>query len=299
LEKRWQAGKPVILDGAMGTELQRRGVETRLPLWSSWALLEAPETVQAIHREYLEAGADIITTNTFRTHRRSLAEEGIGGRAKELTRIAVELAQSAREEASAEALVAGSIAPLEDCYHPERVPPMDRLKEEHAEIADNLAAAGADLLLVETMGTLEELGAAVEAARRTGLPVMASVIPVEGAKLIGGQPLDGVLDLFESQLPVVLMVNCANHRVITEALDHLSQSRAPIPLGGYATTGTPEGEMGWSFRDEVSPEAYAGKAREWVRLGACVVGGCCGTTPSHIRKLARVFKEGAGNCGSV
>ena len=74
----------------MGTELQRRGVETRLPLWSSWALIEAPETVQAIHREYLEAGADVITTNTFRTHRRSLAEEGMGGRAKELARIAVE-----------------------------------------------------------------------------------------------------------------------------------------------------------------------------------------------------------------
>ncbi len=299
LEKRWQAGKPVILDGAMGTELQRRGVETRLPLWSSWALLEAPETVQAIHREYLEAGADIITTNTFRTHRRSLAEEGIGGRAKELTRIAVELAQSAREEASAEALVAGSIAPLEDCYHPERVPPMDRLKEEHAEIADNLAATGADLLLVETMGTLEELDAATGAARRTGLPVMVSVIPVEGAKLIGGQPLDEVLGLFEQQPPVAFMVNCANHRVITEALEHLSRAETPIPLGGYANMGTPEDEKGWSFTHEVSPRDYAGKVMEWVRLGARVVGGCCGTTPAHIRELARVLREGAGNRGSV
>ena len=289
----------MILDGAMGTELQRRGVETRLPLWSSWALLEAPETVQAVHREYLEAGADIITANTFRTHRRSLAEEGMGEQAKELTRIAVELAQSAREEASVEALVAGCISPLEDCYHPERVPSMDRLKEEHAEIADNLASAGADLLLVETMGTLEELDAATEAARRTGLPVMVSVIPIEGAKLIGGQSLDEVLDLFERHPPLVLMVNCANHRMITAALAHFSEARAPIPFGGYANMGMPEDDMGWSFTDEVSPDDYAGQAREWVRLGARVVGGCCGTTPAHIRELARVFKGGAGDRGSV
>jgi homocysteine S-methyltransferase len=274
----------------MGTELQRRGVQTRLPLWSSWALLEAPETVGAIHREYAEAGADIITTNTFRTHRRSLAEEGIGERAKELTRLAVELAERAREHARADVCLAGSMAPLEDCYHPERVPARDRLETEHAEMAENLAEAGVDLLLVETMGTLEEIGAAARAARGTGLPFMVSAIPREGGRLLGRQSLAEMVRILIREKPLALMVNCANHRVITAAIEVLLKTEVPVPVGGYANMGSPEDQMGWSFRDEVSPRDYASKARDWERLGARVVGGCCGTTPAHIKELAGIFK---------
>ncbi len=267
LEKRWQAGKPVILDGAIGhraPKARRRDtpsavVELGIDRGAGDGAGNPPGVLGGGGGRYYDQHVP---------HPSSVSSRGGNGGARQRARSHRRRAQSAREEASVEALVASSITPLEDCYHPEGVPPRDRLKEEHAEIADNLAGAGADLLLVETMGTLDELDAAAGAAQRTGLPVMVSVIPVEGAKLIGGQPLDEVLDLFEPQPPVAFMVNCANHRVITEALGHLSRAETPISLGGYANMGTPEDEKGWSFTHEVSPRDYAGKVMEWVRLGA-------------------------------
>lgn len=290
LASRWREGATVILDGAMGTELQRRGVETRLPLWSTWALLEAPEMVQAIHRDYIEAGADIITANTFRTHRRSLAAEGMGQRAEEFTRSAVELAVGARDEVGAEVLIAGSIAPLEDCYHPELVPPPDQLRTEHQEMAENLARAKVDLILVETMGTLEEIQAASQAAKSTGIPFIVSAIPRDDGELIGGQPLAEMVGLVESLGPLALMVNCANHRVITSALEKLHASVSSVPVGAYANMGTPAEDRGWSFSDDLLPKRYAEVARSWFRIGARLIGGCCGTTPAHIKELATVFK---------
>jgi len=274
----------------MGTELERRGVRARLPLWSSWALLEAPQVVRAIHREYIEAGADIITANTFRTHRRSLAQEGMGDRAKELTRLAVDLAAGAREETGGEILIAGSLAPLEDCYHPERVSSRDRLAAEHGEMAENLARAGVDLLLVETMGTIEEIDAASRAAEGTGTPYLVSAIPREDGALLGGQSLAAMARLWESRGPLAVMVNCANYRAITKAIRKLLTAQLPFPVGAYANMGGPEYEKGWSFSDELSPSRYAEVARTWVGMGVRVVGGCCGTTPAHITELASSLK---------
>jgi homocysteine S-methyltransferase len=281
----------VILDGAMGTELERRGVETKLPLWSAWGLLEAPEVVQAIHREYVEAGAEVITANTFRTHRRSLAAAGMGDRAEELTRLAFELAARARDDVGADVLIAGSMAPLEDCYHPERVPPLDRLRGEHQEIAENLAKAGVDLLLLETMGTLEEIEAASRAAHGTGIPFMVSAIPREDGELLGGSSLAEMVRLVGPFKPLTIMLNCGNHRVLSAALAKLLAAEPTAPVGAYANMGRPNDETGWSFTDEMAPDDYAEVAREWVRMGARVVGGCCGTTPAHIRALAAALKK--------
>src|SRR5260221_3438455 len=105
---------PLMLDAAMGTELGRGGASPRLPLWSARALLECPELVLAIHREEVAAGAEILTANTFRTHRRTLAREGLEARSAELTRVAVSLARPAGREAGRAAFVAGSLSPLED-----------------------------------------------------------------------------------------------------------------------------------------------------------------------------------------
>ncbi|MGH9460639.1 MAG: homocysteine S-methyltransferase family protein [Vicinamibacteria bacterium] len=291
LTSRWSKEGIAVLDGAMGTELERRGVETRLPLWSAWGLLEAPRVVEAIHREYVEAGADIITANSFRTHRRSLAAAGMGDRAEELTRLAFELAARARDEVGADVLIAGSMAPLEDCYHPERVPPRERLRAEHHEIAENLAKAGVDLLLLETMGTLEEIEAASRAARSTGIPFIVSAIAREDSELLGGESLADMVRLLEPLDPLALMVNCGNHRVLSAALAKLLAAEPTAPVGAYANMGRPADGTGWSFTDELSPEDYTEVACEWVRMGARVVGGCCGTTPAHIQALAAALKK--------
>ncbi len=112
---RLSSGRALLLDGATGTELQRRGVDTSLPLWSARALLDAPGVLQTIHADYIAAGADIITTNTFRTHRRTLTRAELGARTRELTQLAVKIAREAARQVDREVFVAGSISPLEDC----------------------------------------------------------------------------------------------------------------------------------------------------------------------------------------
>ncbi|HEU0114112.1 MAG TPA: homocysteine S-methyltransferase family protein, partial [Thermomicrobiales bacterium] len=120
LAARLAAGKPLLLDAAMGTELDRRGVRTTLPLWSAIGLIAAPDVVRQIHLDNLAAGADIITTDTFRTIRRTFAKAGRDPQeGVRLNAVAVDLARAARDKANRpDALIAGSIAPLEDCYSP-------------------------------------------------------------------------------------------------------------------------------------------------------------------------------------
>src|SRR5512143_932071 len=144
----------IILDGATGTELNRRGVDTGLPLWSANVLLSdrGEAVLQQIHADYLTAGAEILTANTFRTHRRALAPSGNADRAEDLTRRAVEIARRAVHEAATPAAryVAGSISTLEDCYRPDLVPSDAECRVEHSERVHHLIGAGVDLILIET-----------------------------------------------------------------------------------------------------------------------------------------------------
>ncbi|MCU0709562.1 MAG: homocysteine S-methyltransferase family protein, partial [Pirellula sp.] len=138
--------KRLLLDGATGTELNRRGVDTGLPLWSANALTTDAglNVLRQVHLDYLNAGADIITTNTFRTNRRALAGKGFS--ARELTLRAVATAREAIAEFGEPAIVAGSLSSLEDCYRPDLVPPADECLAEHSERIHHLVEGGVDLL---------------------------------------------------------------------------------------------------------------------------------------------------------
>src|SRR6478736_4559620 len=143
--ERLAAGPPLLLDAAMGTELQRRDADTRLPLWSARALFQDPELVWTVHSDESGAGADILTANTFRTHARSLAAAGADADAAELTAQAVGLAHRAAAVPRREIFVAGSLSPLEDCYRPDLAPDDAALAREHGAQARRLADAGVDL----------------------------------------------------------------------------------------------------------------------------------------------------------
>ena len=172
--------KKLILDGATGTELNRRGVDTGLPLWSANALMNDRDTftLQQIHEDYLRAGADIITTNTFRTHHRALVPSGNAQRALELTRRAVATARAALTTVPAETsrFVAGSISTLEDCYRPDLVPSDDALRAEHSERVHHLLECGVDLFLIETINTIREAVIIAKLATITGTPVVVSFV---------------------------------------------------------------------------------------------------------------------------
>lgn len=278
---------PVILDGAMGTELQRRGVDTGLPLWSANALMSHPEAVLQIHEDYIEAGADIITTNTFRTTRRTMRRANLPDRSLQLTRTAVLLAKQAREKfPDRDILVAGSIAPLEDCYRPDLVPSDKELVEEHAELAERLAGNGVDIILLETMNTIREAYAACEAATKTGKEVVVSFICDNDGHVLGGESLKDAVRAIDALHPAAYSINCVSPRFIGAALRELKvASHVPIML--YGNVGLPESDKhGWEFTHDISETEYAAAAAEWRNEGVAIIGGCCGTTPEYIRALA-------------
>ncbi|MBW2371838.1 MAG: homocysteine S-methyltransferase family protein [Deltaproteobacteria bacterium] len=280
LPARLRRGPPLLLDGATGTELEARGVRSELPLWSSHALLEAPDVLAAIHRDYARAGAEALTAASFRTQRRTLERAGLASRAAELSAQAVTLAR----RAGGDVYVLGSAPPLEDCYRPDLVPDDESLRREHAEHAGNLAAAGADAILAETHNTAREARAAVAAAAAVGLPVIVSFVCGADARLLSGEPLAEALDAVVPLAPLAVGVNCLPPSAVGACLEILAATG--VPFGVYANLGAPGAEPAAPRSAACSPHDYAAHAQAWARAGARFVGGCCGTTPAHLSAVA-------------
>lgn len=276
---RLKSGHPLILDGATGTELSRRGVHLAGPSWTALAIVKHPETLREIHADYVAAGAEVLTANTFRTHARNVKATPYANQAASLTRQAIELARSV---APPHVFVAGSLAPLGDCYSPQLTPEISALKAEHAEMAETLAGAGVDLILVETQVTIAEGVIACEAATRTGLPTLISFVCDAQGQLFSGE---SVIDAWQAVAPLRpegFLLNCLPADAVLPAFEPLLASHGSIALGAYANTGTMDTDGNWTPTAANRPATYAGYARRWIEAGLQLVGGCCGTTPEHI-----------------
>ena len=268
----------------MGTEIERRGLALDLPLWSARALLERPDLVLEIHRDNVAAGADILTANTFRTQRGSLESAGLGNRAAELTRAAVSIARQAADEAGRPVWVAGSAAPLADCYRPDLVADRAVLEREHAAHVENLLAAGVDFVLVETMNTIREAQAAAGAVRG-GAPVIVSFVTDGRGSLLSGEPLEDAVRAILPLRPFAVGVNCVPASRVRGEVERIQASESETAVAAYANV----------LSDPAPPEEYAALAAEWLRGGARVVGGCCGTTPAHVAALGPRVASDAGS----
>lgn len=282
----------ILLDGATGTELDRRGANVSLPLWSAQAIIDAPDLIESIHVEYLQAGADAITTNTFRTHGYTLRRRALGDQAEALTRRAVDLAISARDRIRPDASVFGCVAPLEDCYQPELAPTADTCANEHGEMIGWLADAGVDVILLETMNNLTETAAAAQCAAEA-MPGawMASFCPKSDGPpgvLLSGEPYSDLLPNITTGMAVG--VNCLSANGILDQV-RLMRQLAPesVAVAAYANVGRPEPDGTWTLTEADDPDAYAQYARQWIDAGATIIGGCCGTTPATIAAIAKVL----------
>jgi S-methylmethionine-dependent homocysteine/selenocysteine methylase len=293
LSTRLATGDPVLLDGAVGTELDRRGVRTALPLWSAVGLIDAPGVVRQIHQDYARAGADVMIANTFRTTPRTLARAGLpAAQAGALTALAVELARNATGAGEREVLVAGSIAPLEDCYSPWLSPPFETALDEHRAQARLLARAGVDFLMVETMPCATEAEAAAIAARETDLEVTVGFVLGSDGRLLSGESLADATSRVAAHGVSAVIVNCTPAPLIARALQEM-RGLTDLPLGGYANLGVAEPTVGWTADETVGGDAYAEAASAWIDRGARLVGGCCGTRPEHIAALRRLLDRRA------
>lgn len=270
--------KALLLDGPLGTQLGAKGHKLNAPLWSANALLEAPEAVLQLHLAYAEAGADVLTANSFR------CQPGRHPEWRTLLRLSVELAL---EAASGTGRVAGSIAPLEDCYRPE-LSPEDAITT-HRVMAKALVEAGADLLLCETFPHPPEALQAVEAAAETGCEtwLMLTAGPF-GTLMEPGVLLQCAEKALEKGAALV-GINCTSIPSLGPFVEALQASG--LPFGISANAGSPEEGLGWDCPEREAAAAYSRHARDWLAAGAQVIGSCCGTSPEHTRALRALLDE--------
>lgn len=282
--------KPVLFDGATGTELQKRG----LPVGRSSALwnIERPALVEQLHLDYLDAGSLVIETNTFGANRKRLELEGLGDRVREINRRGAEVALAA---ARGKAIVAGSVGPLGVLIEPFGELSREEANEAFTEQLGALVEAGIELVLIETMISLDEALLALKAARAAGSKIVGVTLTFEiglqGARTVFGEtPALAAQKLKEAGADFVGS-NCG--RGFDEMLIVATGIRraTDLPLLIQPNAGIPE-----YANDRIiypgTPEQFAKFVRTTVALGIEFVGGCCGTTPDHIRAAKAVLQEG-------
>jgi 5-methyltetrahydrofolate--homocysteine methyltransferase len=285
---RLNSGPALVADGAMGTMLQSAGLPPG-GLGEAW-LLEQPDAVAQVHRAYVEAGAELILSCTFGGTRGRLSHAGLGDRVVEVNRRAVEVA---RQAAAGRAYVAGDIGPLGELLAPLGTRTFEEAVELFAEQAAGLAQGGADVLYIETMSDLNEARAAVEGARRAAphLPITVTFsFDTRGRTSMGVRSEQAAQSMVELGA-AAFGANCgASLEMTEEALRKMHEAAPEAILIAKPNAGLPRMEKGQTVFD-ATPEEMAEAARRFVALGVRVVGGCCGSTPEHIRAIARALKS--------
>jgi len=269
----------------MASELIRRGVDSAACLWGVGALLDDPAAVKALHRGHAAAGAEALTTATFRVAPYSLRKVGLEGRAEDFARLAVRLARAGAAEASRDVVVMASQTTLEDCWRPDLVPDDATLEREHAATSALLSRAGADALLLETFGSVREARAAAVAAAATGLAVIVSFACTAGGRLLSGEDAADAATAVTLPGVAAVGVNCTALRDLMPALVRIAAG-TPLPLVAYGNDAYFADDSPWLAGAPAGADRYARALLACAAAGARLVGGCCGTTPAHIAALA-------------
>jgi homocysteine S-methyltransferase len=294
----------VILDGALATELEARGADLRDPLWSARLLLEDPDLIRAVHRDYFEAGADVAITASYQASLPALMRRGLSaGQAEDALRLSVHLAQGARDQFMQTApservrpLVAGSIgcygAALHDGseYRGDYGLSVAELADWHRPRLDILAASGADLLAWETIPCLAEAEALTRLLDESGgIPAWISFSCRDGQRLCHGESLAEAAGLVAGCARVLAVgVNCTAPRYIANLLTSIA-GIADKPRVAYPNSGETWDAERQAWRAGADVLDWGEAARSWHEAGARLIGGCCRTTPATIRRLRQVF----------
>ena len=285
--------RPVLADGAMGTVLYARGVF--INRCYDELNLSDPNLILSIHEEYLQAGAELIETNTFGANRFRLSRHGLGSKVAEINAAGVRLARTAvnhlREKQAGEAWVAGSIGPLGVRLEPLGKTGLDEARSAFAEQIRALADAGVDLLVIETMPALDEAREALLAAKETApdLPVLVMVTVDDDSNCLDGSSPTHAANELTSSGADAIGVNCSTGPSTVLTAIEAMRAATTLPLAAMPNAGMPRAVEGRNIY-LCSPEYMASFARKAVAAGAQIVGGCCGTTPNHTRAMRSAMR---------
>lgn len=284
LMQRINNGERILIDGATGTEVERRGVPQVDSAWNGGGALTHPDMVRQIHSDYIGCGAQIVISNTFATARHVLRDARWEEHFEFLNRRGVELAQEARHNMNTpHVLVAGGISHWSWGEHPS----LAELQANITEQAAIMATAGADLIMLEMMVNLEKTLILIDAAQKTGLPVWVGFsceVDEQGVvRLWEGATLkEAIFAIKDKNVPLINIMHTEVEHV-DASLDVL-QANWSAPIGVYAHSGLYVNPK-WIFDGVISPQDYASAAMRWLARGVQVIGGCCGIGVEHIALL--------------
>jgi S-methylmethionine-dependent homocysteine/selenocysteine methylase len=297
------AGKPILLDGGIGTEVMRRGVR-----WRQHGIEDSPDVIRDIHIDYINAGADIITTHTFnltrrnfinffkdREHMEMIGSPGLPSKAAELCQTAVSLAKEAllNTNKADKIPLAGSISPVMHIFRPDLSPTENICLAHHRECVEILSSCDVDLIFFEGMNNIREARSALEAASGFDLPVWMSFVPGIDGHLLNGESLHSAIEMIQSKELEAVLVSAGSLQMITKSLPNIINE---LPCGAKAVIGRynppswkPDFYPRFENTEEVSPETYARQAKGWLDQGALIIGGSSGTGPEHIYTLRKII----------
>lgn len=269
--------RPLILDGAMGSLLEQKGLTTNDSAWSAKANIKYPEKVLKIHKEYITAGSDIITTNTFRTNPYSLEQSGIKNY-KKYVKKAVELAFEAKKNLSV--LIAGSNAPAEDCYQVERTISKKQLELNHLNQIDSLIESGCHFILNETQSHFDEIKIITKHCEKNNIPFVISLYFDENLNLLSGEKVSYVIDFLSDTNVLAIGFNCISEKLL---LKLITQNNLHRHWGFYLNCFGSRTET--SSACSLSVADYLVTLQEVITFNPSFIGACCGSNPDYIKAI--------------
>ncbi len=292
----------ILLDGGMGQELIRRSPDAVTSLWGAVVMRDHPHLVQGLHEDFIRAGAKVLTLNTYSLTHPRLDMKGAPEMFEPMMMVAGELALAAVEATGADIAIAGSLPPLVGSYHPESTPEVEDAAKQYAEIVAHQTDY-VDFFMIETMSSIKEAEGALIGAHTAGKPLWLGLTTSDddGTLMRSGEPLaEAIAAVRDAPGLAALMINCTRPEAVTQGMPILAQ--CGLPFGAYANgfthiqtsyvPGATVAEL--STRTDLTPDAYADFAMQWVEAGATIIGGCCEVGPAHIATLAQRL-ESAGH----
>lgn len=288
LIKQIQKNRILISDGATGTNLQQRGLRkgTAPEVW----VLEKPDEILRLERDFIDSGSNIILTCTFGASSLRLNQNGLIGKAEEINHRAVEIAKTAVD--GTEVLIGGSMGPLGHMLKPFGDLDAEIAQINYQEQARFLADAGVDFLVIETQYDLAEMHIAIKAAQKScDLPIVCSFSYDRGTRtMMGVKPSQAAQELNNSGITAI-GINCG--KSLEDNLNCLIELRqsTQLPIWFKPNSGLPKVDQDGNPTYEICPEVMGEKAIQWLKEGASIIGGCCGTTPAHVKAIADAVKK--------